>query len=623
MKTVKQKKNFRSAFRNFLTIACVMVIGVLSQSCGASASGTDDQDAASQKVWQSTIDDSIQGIAEQELRKLCTDAEPVWATAVVMDVATGDIKALANLERVDSLDASKGYIEKHNYAISCNETSSVMNVISMLVALEDSIVVDVNERITTGSSWAYSSAYPISDAHAYPDLSVTEVISRSSNIGIAKIITAAYGDNPQAFGERLMGLGMTVDSLGAGIMVDKPVMRFTGNENADRILLSRMSYGYGMAVAPIHILAVYNAIANDNNLLYYLNLQGNQYLSNELFSIIKGEALALRAYMYFDLLRMWGPIYSEDSQFPTVPWRDVLTSEKEPLCTAQELVDHIMADLKEAESLLAIDPICTGQDRSNPIIFLRNRQYRMNLYAVQALQARINLWIGNKEKAKMYAKEVIDAELDEEPVIELGGKEDFENRNYNLPSETLCGIQIFKWEPIDSDFRGLYALYAATSRNTILTDLFDNMSSHNRYTLWSEYFAAGSTRMLLKKYWLSEDISGGSSTEGSKAEHLKIIPLIRLSEVYLIAMEATTDLAEANQLMKTYNDARNVMSVTYENREQLLQNILKEYRREFYAEGQMFYTYKRINAQYMLWRMDEVTENDYILPLPEREITLE
>lgn len=52
--------------------------------------------------------------------------------------------------------------------------------------------------------------------------------------------------------------------------------------------------------------AMYNAIANDNNLLYYLNLQGNQYLSNELFSIIKGEALALRAYMYFDLLRMWG-----------------------------------------------------------------------------------------------------------------------------------------------------------------------------------------------------------------------------------------------------------------------------------------------------------------------------
>lgn len=267
MKTVKQKKNFRSAFRNFLTIACVMVIGVLSQSCGASASGTDDQDAASQKVWQSTIDDSIQGIAEQELRKLCTDAEPVWATAVVMDVATGDIKALANLERVDSLDASKGYIEKHNYAISCNETSSVMNVISMLVALEDSIVVDVNERITTGSSWAYSSAYPISDAHAYPDLSVTEVISRSSNIGIAKIITAAYGDNPQAFGERLMGLGMTVNSLGAGVMVDKPVMRFTGNENADRILLSRMSYGYGMAVAPIHILAVYNAIANGGQLV--------------------------------------------------------------------------------------------------------------------------------------------------------------------------------------------------------------------------------------------------------------------------------------------------------------------------------------------------------------------
>ena len=380
---------------------------------------------------------------------------------------------------------------------------------------------------------------------------------------------------------------------------------------------------------------MYNVIAQTNDLLQYLDLNKHVFIDTNGYNLIKGEALAIRAFCHFDILRLFGQLPQNPTRTVQLPYAEVASVEAVPYYPYEEFLQKVLRDYDEAERLLGYsDPILqfhydelndatlitNGEVKSD---FELNRRCRFNYWAIKALKARVYLYAGDKPNAYRYAKEVIDAELDEEPVIELGGKEDFENRNYNLPSETLCGIQIFKWEPIDSDFRGLYALYAATSRNTILTDLFDNMSSHNRYTLWSEYFAAGSTRMLLKKYWLSEDISGGSSTEGSKAEHLKIIPLIRLSEVYLIAMEATTDLAEANQLMKTYNDARNVMSVTYENREQLLQNILKEYRREFYAEGQMFYTYKRINAQYMLWRMDEVTENDYILPLPEREITLE
>ncbi len=227
-----------------------------------------------------TINVEIQDIVEQELKKMCMDAQPLWATAVVMEVATGDIKAIANWERVDTFDLSKGYRENRNHAFLRYETGSVMKVISMLVALEDSIVVDVNEQITTGSRWAYRGGRAITDAHAYSALSVTEVISRSSNIGIAKIITSKYDSNPVAFGQRLRGIGF-FDDFKTGIAgAQKPRMGFSDHLNSNRILLSRMSYGYGMSTPPIYTLAMYNAIAN-----------GGRFVKPRLVTKFSGEGM--------------------------------------------------------------------------------------------------------------------------------------------------------------------------------------------------------------------------------------------------------------------------------------------------------------------------------------------
>ena len=209
-----------------------------------------------------TINIGIQDIVEQELYNMCLEAEPLWGAAIVMDVATGEIKAVSNFERRDSFDVSKGYVEKKNHAFLRYETGSVMKVISMLVALEDSIVVDVNQRISTGRSWAYSGGRPITDAHANTDVSITEVIAQSSNIGIAKIVTSKYGSQPVAFSNRLKQIGF-FDRLNVGIAGESvPYMRFSDHDNSNRILLSRMAYGYGMSTPPIYTLAIYNAIAN-------------------------------------------------------------------------------------------------------------------------------------------------------------------------------------------------------------------------------------------------------------------------------------------------------------------------------------------------------------------------
>lgn len=210
-----------------------------------------------------TINVGIQDIVEQELYNMCLEAEPLWGTAIVMDVKSGEIKAVSNFERRDTFDVGKGYFEKKNYAFLRNETGSVMKVISMLVALEDSIVVDVNERISTGHSWAYSGGRPITDAHGSADKSITEIISHSSNIGIAKLITSKYGSNPSGFKERLREIGFFDPFNILGIKGEStPYMYFGTHDNSNRIQLSRMSFGYGMSTPPIYTLAIYNAIAN-------------------------------------------------------------------------------------------------------------------------------------------------------------------------------------------------------------------------------------------------------------------------------------------------------------------------------------------------------------------------
>ena len=90
--------------------------------------------------------------------------------------------------------------------------------------------------------------------------------------------------------------------------------------------------------------------------------------------------------------------------------------------------------------------------------------------------------------------------------------------------------------------------------------------------------------------------------------------------MYLIAMETSTDLSEVNQLFTTYMMSHNVALATpFSSLDEVKTWIEKEYRREFYAEGQMFYTYKRLGETNILWAKTEANENTYIIPLPETE----
>ena len=206
-----------------------------------------------------TIDINLQDVVENELNQRLEFCDADWGVAVLMDVATGDIKAISNLEKNAH---GNGYIEGMNRAVLGYEPGSVVKTISMMVALEDGIVGNPSEVIPTGRSWAYAGGRAITDAHGVDAVTVAEVIERSSNIGMAKIITRKYDNNPGGFYARLKQMGF-LEPMHTGIAGELPPrIDSVPNDRAGRIALSRMCYGYATEIPPLYTLSIYNAIAN-------------------------------------------------------------------------------------------------------------------------------------------------------------------------------------------------------------------------------------------------------------------------------------------------------------------------------------------------------------------------
>lgn len=220
---------------------------------------------------RTTIDINMQDIVENELNRVLETCNADWGVAVLMEVSTGNIKAISNLEK-DGND----YVEGMNRAVIGYEPGSVVKPISMLLALEDGLVRNIDSVINTGYSFAYLGKRPITDSHGTPSMRVREVIERSSNIGMAKIITRGYEKDPAAFYRRLQSIGF-LDKMDLGIAGERiPAIK----ANPSRIDLSRMCYGYTTEIPPIYTLSVYNAIAN-----------GGRYVRPRLVAQLTGEGV--------------------------------------------------------------------------------------------------------------------------------------------------------------------------------------------------------------------------------------------------------------------------------------------------------------------------------------------
>lgn len=206
-----------------------------------------------------TINVHIQDIVENELLAVAKEHNAKWASCILMEVATGEIKAISNIEWNDSLQT---YIEGSNNAVKGVEPGSIVKPISMMVALENGTVTDINKRMST-SAIDFGSRV-LSDEHGRSGgLTPLQIIETSNNPGISRITLEAYKDKPDGFRQKLQEMGF-FEPLHTGISGEEvPKFKVLGNKVYDRSDLANMSFGYTTHIPPMHTLAMYNAIANN------------------------------------------------------------------------------------------------------------------------------------------------------------------------------------------------------------------------------------------------------------------------------------------------------------------------------------------------------------------------
>lgn len=210
-----------------------------------------------------TIDIGMQDICETVLTQMLQETQADWGTVILMDVPTGDIKAISNLER----DSSGNYIEAMNHAMMRIEPGSVMKAVSMTIALEDGFIPDPNQLYATPpGGYYYGSNRPgteIRDTHSPAMTPVSQFLRYSSNIGVTKLMTPHYETNLNAFRERVRKIGL-LDTFNTGIKGEiPPYFPTLDPRSGGKMTLARQTYGYCMMIPPIYTCAFYNALANN------------------------------------------------------------------------------------------------------------------------------------------------------------------------------------------------------------------------------------------------------------------------------------------------------------------------------------------------------------------------
>ncbi len=208
-----------------------------------------------------TIDIDIQDMLEEELLEVCEEVSAEWGTAIIMEVATGEIKAISNIEKLD--DGTYG--EALNRAVLPFEPGSVIKPISLMIAFEDGLVKSVNDIVDT------SPFQGTRDPHGSTMKNMKQVIEMSSNTGIARVLFRGYASDPSKYYDRLESIGF-FEPLNTGIagecvprvkkLLPKDSRGYNITMTARHLDLARQTFGYNTEVPPIYTLALYNAIAN-------------------------------------------------------------------------------------------------------------------------------------------------------------------------------------------------------------------------------------------------------------------------------------------------------------------------------------------------------------------------
>lgn len=382
-------------------------------------------------------------------------------------------------------------------------------------------------------------------------------------------------------------------------------------------------------------LKSYNAIANCNNIIVNIgNIKPRDFsLGEEEQNLILGEALGVRAMLHFDLLRLFAPAPSTGASGNYLPYFKTYPSIIEPYLTLNDFLDNVINDLLEARRLIAPhDSVNLDLERlvgrfdgtlmTDKDMFFKQRGTRMNLYAVDALLARVYLYAGDKTNAYKRARYIYDSyvlkysyydhlrltpasnitssvlkrsrKLYEGIILGLYNKtlldvyEEYYNKRGEMPLKNVKEM----FEGNEDDYRLVYLIT-------------DNNKGHKE---------------ALKFMRADEKINNVNSYQGP------LIPAIRLSEMYYIMCECLMD-TDKNQAVDLLNELRIARGCKTDipytiSPSALLDEIVYDARKDFIGEGQMFFMYKRLNRPVLDGKKEINMGDKFVLPLPDTETVL-
>jgi cell division protein FtsI (penicillin-binding protein 3) len=216
-----------------------------------------------------TLDINIQDVAENALLKTLVKNNASHGCAILMEVKTGEIKAIANLTRNGKDTSSYNYSESLNYAIGyATEPGSTFKLASYL-AVMDEFDVSLEEKINVGNGEVtyYNKTIKDHDPPETPILTLQRAFEVSSNVAAAKTIVKYYSKNPQQYINKLKSFHLN-QKLGLSIPGEaNPLIKETKSKDWSGITLAQMSYGYESLITPLQTLTLYNTIANDGKMV--------------------------------------------------------------------------------------------------------------------------------------------------------------------------------------------------------------------------------------------------------------------------------------------------------------------------------------------------------------------
>ena len=395
----------------------------------------------------------------------------------------------------------------------------------------------------------------------------------------------------------------------------------SGNENSSWFQLQRYNFEDRTAIPFIDNVwsRMYNVISEINFLLWALDRFGH-ILSTEVYNTVKGEALALRAFCHFDLIRLFaqGNLANNPAAFDrlTIPYVTEHSKHIVPQRTYRETINLLMKDVNEAIELLSQ----VRRPAATPY-------FTMNDLAAKLLRARIAQWT-NDPNTVAYSADLITSLMAGESALRFWGNSTVTDRNRHLPTEVMFGLDVFRLRTL---MERAYISHIGGSPNLNILQNSVHFVDNDIFEVGREPIGVSPADIRIRgtMNWFSVEGSNKlfvKLQQPADGAAINVVPLMRLSEAFLIYAESMIGTSNASAAialnMLRIGGRGNDLDYTLPDDlsdETLRRIIQQEYRREFMQEGQLFFYYKRNGVLRIPGApagVGEMTNERYTLPFP-------